>query len=1142
MLARCFLYVWFLKNIAKRVFHSGLIKSSRRWEPPFDCLTADPAFVAMKRILRAFCAALPIGLGALGATAAVGHPTFMSPQASPIALAGGMVFVANTPADTIDVIKASNHAVVARIHVGIEPVSVTVRPDGKEVWVANHVSDSVSVIDTDPASPTHLQVIATVQDFDPATKATRFDEPVGIAFASNDKAYVALSSENQIAVIDVARRAVVKRLDIPAQDPRAIVVRAGRLYVIPFESGNQTQLSGGTGKPDGKLVTFNAWNHSIATNNVLSLGHVVDIVKHPKVPDRDLFVFDTATDTLIETVSTLGTLLYGLAVDSDGSVFIAQTDARNDVNGRAGTRNHGLAEMENRAFLNRITCVTFIGGSANPPTFIDLEPLPPQQPGEGMALATPYAMQISDDDSTLVVSAAGSDKLFTVDVATGKVLGRVAVGAVPQGIALECSADRKPSRAWVLNAAADTVSLVDVSNPLKLGVVDTILLADPTHPLVKRGRIAFETAASSSTGTFSCASCHPNGHTDQLLWVLKTPIVTGGNQIMPRLTMPIRGLRDTEPYHWDGTLGDPYGGINSAHLLTFVPPNSRVDSQETSARHLIDAGLAATMSKDGDTTLNDERKSGRLSATDRDAMAKFLLAVPYPPAQRRAFDNVVSSEARKGFQLFHIDGDNDPSKSRPNVCGDCHRMPFWTSTKTPGTGMDAPTWRGAYDRWVILPQGRLNIIDFDFYRSVAERGAPERSVWQFAWGGRKRFDPVWNMVLEGSTGFSGAFARQVTLNQTKASGAFTATLLDALEEAAAEGAIVLQGEGVLMTAGKSTPVEFEFKGNAKTGRYFERNGTRKSFARSDLIAMATAGRFVGTFTARLGTQVDVDHPQPALWTLGPIQKQSGRQEFPILHPGNPRMKLSGRHFREDARLVVDGRRAAGTVALEPGETVVIGLATVPPTGLHLLQVQNPDGLFSNDFIFQVADDITAADELTRRLDAARGSPSELLPSAIARGDLDATKRHLAQGAGVNEQDPQSGSVPLSVAALHGRLDIARYLIEHGADVSATNRDGNTPLHTAAFLGRTEMVKLLIDKGASVTQRNHRRESPADVVSGPWNEGLEKFYDFIQASADVGLDLVFIREERPRLAKHLDELAGKPATDAKRIRVDAPQLQ
>ena len=260
--------------------------------------------------------------------AAIGHPGFLSPHASPIAASGGYVFVVNTPADTVDVIDASTHAIVTRINVGIQPVGIAIRPDGKEVWVANHVSDSVSVIDADSSSPTRFQVLATVQDFDPATKSTRFDEPVGIAFAGNDKAYVALSSENKIAVINVATRKVEKRLDITAQDPRAIVVRGDRLYVIPFESNNKTQLSGGTGKLDGDLVTFNAWEHSIKVNNVLSLGHVVDIVKNPRVPDRDLYVFDTKTDKLVKVVDTLGTLLYGLTVDSRGRVFIAQTDAR----------------------------------------------------------------------------------------------------------------------------------------------------------------------------------------------------------------------------------------------------------------------------------------------------------------------------------------------------------------------------------------------------------------------------------------------------------------------------------------------------------------------------------------------------------------------------------------------------------------------------------------------------------------------------------------------------------------------------------------------------------------------------------------------------------------------------------------------
>jgi len=885
-------------------------------------------------------------------TMAAGHSSFMSPHASPIVLAGGQVFVTNTPADTVDVIDPTTRKVVSRVPVGVDPVGLAVRPDGKELWVANHVSDSVSVIDIDFDSPTYLRVIATVQDFHPTTRATRFDEPVGIAFAGNRKAYVALSSENTIAVVNVQDRRITKRLPINAQDPRAITVRDNRLYVIPFESNNKTQLSGGSKPLDGKLKTFDAWEHSIRHNNVLSLGHVVDIIKHPRVPDRDLYVFDTRTDRLIKVVDSLGTLLYGVTVDSTGRVFIAQADARNDANGKSGTKKHGLKELENRAFLNQVTSVAFRDGTPRKPKFIDLEPLPPKHPESGQALATPYAIQVSDDDSTLFVSAAGSDKLFTVDAQSGQVLGRADVDAVPRGIALESTDDGKATTAWVLNAVANSVSLVDVSDPTSLEVTATVRLEDPTDPDVKRGRIAFNTASASTTGTYSCASCHPDGHTDQLLWVLNTPIVTGGNQIMPRSTMPVRGLRDTEPFHWDGIPGDPYGGNNSANIRRKVKPNSRPGDPESAARHLIDGGLANTMMMVGDSTLNDEGKAGELSASQRDAMAKFILSVTYPPAQRRAYTNVVSTRARNGFELFHVKGDNDPGKRRPNICGNCHRMPFLVSTNTPGTGMDAPTWRGAYDRWLILPQGRLNIIDFDFYRKIAEQGAPERRVWRMSWGSRRRFDPVWDMVLENSTGFSGSFARQVTLNRTSVQDDRTSDLLDALERSAGEGAVTLQGNGAFIDDTKATPVTLEYRHRDGKVAYVETSGKRRSFTRETLVSLASTGRLIATFTAGLGTQVDLNHPQPALWTPGPIHPQRGRQKFPVLHKGTPTMTISGRHIRKGAQVIVDGRQVPGSIQVKR-DVVTIALTKLPTDGMHLLQVQNPGGLFSNDFIFFV---------------------------------------------------------------------------------------------------------------------------------------------------------------------------------------------
>jgi hypothetical protein len=210
------------------------------------------------------------------------------------------------------------------------------------------------------------------------------------------------------------------------------------------------------------------------------------------------------------------------------------------------------------------------------------------------------------------------------------------------------------------------------------------------------------------------------------------------------------------------------------------------------------------------------------------------------------------------------------------------------------------------------------------------------------------------MVLEGSTGFSGAFARQVTLNRESAGSSLTADLLNALERSARDGGIVLQGEGVFLGALKSIPVALQFDAQVKGGTYVKRYGDRESFTRAEFISLASLGRFLGTFTARMGTKVDVDNPQPALWTLGPIEQQRGRQQFPVLFGKNTGMTISGRHIQESAHVIVDGNRVSGSVSCD-GEAVKVELAALPAVGMHFLQVQNPDGLVSNDFIFHVVE-------------------------------------------------------------------------------------------------------------------------------------------------------------------------------------------
>ena len=951
---------YILQKISNVSGHGG----GRRIEP------GSAQYIALARFLRLLQRELRLAGGLhhepepVPVPDGIGHPTFASPHSKPIAIVDGRVYVANTPADTVDVIDMDTMQVVNRINVGIDPVSVVPRPDEKEVWVANHVSDTVSVIDTEPGSPTFEQVVGTVQQVD-SNFSTRFDEPVGIAFASNEKAYVALGPDNEIAVVNVANRTVTNRLEIAAQDPRAMAVHADKLYVLAFESGNKSQLSGCfDSEIDQDGCTFDAVEHVFTNNNVLSTGYDADIVKDDAVPDRDLFVFDTTTDTRTQVVEGVGTLLYGITVDSTGRVYVAQTDARNVENGLAGSRGHGMAEMDNRAFLNQITRID-CGTNCTDPDFFDLEPLPPEHPEPGMALATPFGIQVSDDDTTLVVTAAGSDKLTTVDAASGEVLGRVAVENAPRGVALVSNADGKPLGAWVLNAVANSVSVVDLSSLGAPTVHTTIPLEDPTHPVVKRGRMAFNDADASSTGTFSCESCHPDNHTDQLIWILQTPPCEGTDgcmdQVPPRLTMPAKGLRDTQPYHWDGIPGDPYGGINTASIDAPVDSNCSKEDPESCTRVLVDGSLSTTMcdlGSGGCTEMNDEGKPGLLDAEERDALATYLLSVPFPPAQKRPFDNELTGHARNGFFEFSFINDSGQGTGA-QTCGDCHKMPFLVSANTPGTGMDAPTWRGAYDRFMITPQARTNVIDLMYLAFRTNGSEPqsefnerfhfeEEDVWFLAGASPE----IWQMVLQGSTGFSGSFGRQVTLNDKTAGMPLTDDLLDALEQSASEGGIILQAEGVSFGEGEETQtLTLEFGG----GVYRMREG-EGMFYRSDLVNMASKGELVVTLTGRSGANID-KHLQPALWPVFPIQRQTRNVDLTFLGEQR-RLRINAKHVQDDASLYVDGRGVEGQVWCEhgalpncDGDVMFVELDTAPPGGLHFLQVQNPAGLFSNDTMF-----------------------------------------------------------------------------------------------------------------------------------------------------------------------------------------------
>jgi FOG: Ankyrin repeat len=68
-------------------------------------------------------------------------------------------------------------------------------------------------------------------------------------------------------------------------------------------------------------------------------------------------------------------------------------------------------------------------------------------------------------------------------------------------------------------------------------------------------------------------------------------------------------------------------------------------------------------------------------------------------------------------------------------------------------------------------------------------------------------------------------------------------------------------------------------------------------------------------------------------------------------------------------------------------------------------------------------------------------------------------------------------MPLHVAAYTGHADVARVLLESGANPNATNNGGHTPLHAAAYEGRLNVASLLLERGADPCITNNDGDIP-----------------------------------------------------------------
>lgn len=91
--------------------------------------------------------------------------------------------------------------------------------------------------------------------------------------------------------------------------------------------------------------------------------------------------------------------------------------------------------------------------------------------------------------------------------------------------------------------------------------------------------------------------------------------------------------------------------------------------------------------------------------------------------------------------------------------------------------------------------------------------------------------------------------------------------------------------------------------------------------------------------------------------------------------------------------------------------------------------------------------------------------------AAERGDVACVRFHLSEGVDVDYQHPEAMMSALVVSILNGHADVARVLLEHGADANLPAELGNlTPLQAARHQQRSDLQSLLQDFGAQTTTR------------------------------------------------------------------------
>jgi len=644
-------------------------------------------------------------LSAQASTSPSKFTLFESGQVRPLALSPDKqhLFAVNTPDNRLEIFRIKKHQLIhtASIPVGLEPVAVAARTD-REVWVVNHLSDSVSVVELDEdVTAGHVERTLLVGD-----------EPRDIVFAGpgGRRAFITTAHRGQNIPFDPQVTSPgVGRADVWVFDanalgntlggapltivtlftdtPRALAVTPDgtRVYAAGFHTGNQTTIVSEAVLPDGfgpdgvagpttnfegipapETGTIVKWN---GAHWVDSLGRPRDQFVKLSLPDKDVFVLDAMSNPPHQLAGagglfqSVGTILYTMVVNPvSGKVYVANTDA-NNADRFEGPGTFAGHSLRGHLHESRISVLTPGGGVATRHLNKHINfatccaPVPNAENARSLAL--PQGMAVTGNGATLYVAALGSDKVGVFSTAelendtfVPSAASHISVsGGGPTGLVL----DEERGQLYVMTRFDDAISIINTATRAETAHV-TMHNPEPASVVVGR-RFLYDAAFSSSHGDSSCASCHVFGDFDSLAWDLGNPdgqvsndpgpfasalfnLVT--NQPMVPIFHPMKGPMVVQSLRGMANHGPMHwrGDRTGGNDAPTAQPDSGT-FDEHAAFEKFQLGFTDLLGRDT-----------FIPQADMDAFTDFILQVTYPPNPNRPLDNVLTADQEVGHQLF----------------------------------------------------------------------------------------------------------------------------------------------------------------------------------------------------------------------------------------------------------------------------------------------------------------------------------------------------------------------------------------------------------------------------------------------------------------------------------------------------------